>query len=120
LDIVYPDDYTVLFYDQVPTHTMYISGSLSMPMSVVYDPIANALSGTLSLTATVPEAVSFSVRVEVTGTVDLAPIIVNQACIHPIEAGLDECEWSNQTVNFTYVWPLYFPFIFWSAAPGDS
>ena len=118
--VVYPDARTVVLYDKVPTHTTYISDSLSTATGVVYDPIANALSGTLSLTATVPETVSFSVRVEVTGTVDLAPIIVNQACVHPVGAELGDCAWSNQIINFSYVWPVYLPLLSRSAAFDDS
>nr|HID12517.1 hypothetical protein [Anaerolineae bacterium] len=50
--------------------------------------------------------VTFAVRVEITGTADSAPLIVNRACVHPVDGGLANCEWSNETWNFTYVWPM--------------
>jgi hypothetical protein len=105
-----------VLYDRVPTHTTYISSSLSAPAGVIYDPVANAITGTLNLTATMLTTVSFAARVEVTGTVESAPVIVNQACVHPVGAGLEDCEWSNQVVNFTYVWPFYLSLAFRSAA----
>ena len=109
--LVYPNDRTRVLYDPVPTYTAYISGSLSAPSDVAYDPVADAISGTLSLTATLPTTVSFSVQVEITGTADFAPLILNRACVHPVDGGLADCEWSNEVWNFTCVWPIYLPLV---------
>jgi hypothetical protein len=118
--LVYPEDRDLVLYDRVPTYTTYISGSLSAPPGVTYDPVANAITGTLNLTATMLTTVSFAAQVEVTGTAESAPVIVNRACIHPVGAGLDDCEWSNRVIHFTYVWPFYLPFVFRSAAFDGS
>lgn len=97
----------LVLYDRVPTCTTYISGSLNAPAGVIYDPGAKVISGTLSLTANVSQAVTFAVRVGITGTVGLAPPIVNRACIHPVGQGLAECIWSNEVCSSTYLWTIY-------------
>ncbi|MBL7064127.1 MAG: carboxypeptidase regulatory-like domain-containing protein [Anaerolineae bacterium] len=109
--LVHPNDRDVVLYDLVPTHTTFISGSLSAPAGVAYYTATNSISGTLSLTATLPTTVSFSVQVEITGTADFAPLILNRACVHPVDGGLADCEWSNEVWNFTYVWPIYLPLV---------
>lgn len=109
--LVYPDDRSLVLYDPVPAYTTYISGSLSAPAGVVYDPTANAISGTLSLTAGELETVTFAVRVGVMGTVGFAPLITNRACIHPVGGDLADCEWSNEVRSYTYVWPIYLPLV---------
>jgi len=109
--LVFPENRTLVLYDRVPTYTTYISGSLNAPMGVIHDPIANAISGTLSLTTGIPETVTFAVRVGVTGTVGLAPSIINRACVYPVGEGLAECMWSNEVHSYTYVWPICLPLV---------
>jgi hypothetical protein len=46
--------------------------------------------------------------VDVTGTVESAPLIINQACISTAGNELLECD---QVVSFTYVWPVYLPVV---------
>jgi len=109
--LVFPEERALVLYDRVPTYTTYISGSLVPPTGVIYDPSANATSGTLALSATTPTTVSFAVQVEVTGTAESAPPIVNRACVHPAGEGLEECIWSNEVSSYTYVWCTYLPLI---------
>lgn len=109
--LIYPENRTLLLYDRVPTYTTYISGSLSAPVGVTYDPATDAISGMLTLSATIPTSVSFAVRVEVTGTITTAHTIANRACVRAPGSELGECEWSNRALNFTYVWPVYLPLI---------
>ncbi len=109
--LVFPEERILVLYDRVPTYTTYISGSLVAPTGVIYDPVANAISGTLALSATTPTTVSFAVQVEVTGTAESAPPIVNRACVHPAGEGLEECIWSNEVRNYTYVWPIHPPLV---------
>jgi len=109
--VVYPSGTTRLLYDAVPTYTTYIAGSLSAPAGITYDAATNALSGTLTLTASTPATVTFSARVAVTGTVGFAPIIVNRACVRQQGSGMDACEWSNEVQNLTYALLMYLPFI---------
>jgi hypothetical protein len=108
---VYPEDCTLAFYDPVPTNTSYVTDSLNASIGITYDLSADAISGTLTLSSGVPQTVTFGVRVEVTGTAEHAPVIVNRACIHPPDSGMADCEWSNEVVNFTYVWPVYLPLV---------
>jgi hypothetical protein len=104
-----PVDLSLVLYDPVPAYTAYISGSLSAPAGVVYDPTANAISGTLSLTADQLETVTFAVRVGVMGTVGFSPLITNRACVYPVGGELADCEWSNEVRSYTYRWPIYLP-----------
>ncbi len=106
--ILYPEARDVVLYDPVPTYTAYLSGSLSGPAGVVYDPAAEAISGSLSLTAAVPTMVTFAVRVEITGTGDFAPLILNQACVEPQDGGLVECD---AVSNRTYARLVYLPLV---------
>ncbi|MDY7076912.1 MAG: SBBP repeat-containing protein [Chloroflexota bacterium] len=117
--ILYPDDRSLVLYDQMPTYTTYIADSLSTttPTSVTYHTTAAVISGTMNLTATLPATVSFAVRVEVMGTVGFAPRIVNRACVYPVGGGLADCEWSNQVRNFTYLWSTYLPLVMKSYQP---
>lgn len=111
VQIITPTNGALVFYDRVPTFTTYLTDSLDAPTSVDYYSHADAISGTLNLTATVPVTVSFAVRVVVTGTADLSPLIANRACVHPTGAGLADCLWSNEVWNFTYVWAACLPII---------
>ena len=109
LNLITPNSSTFILSDHVPTYTSYISGSLVAPAGIAYDSLSNVISGTLDLTASVPSTVSFAVRVEITGTVDFAPLITNRACVYPEGSGLADCLWSNEVWKFTYVWPTYLP-----------
>jgi hypothetical protein len=111
VDTVYPHNQSLVFYDPVPPHTSYVSDSLSAPAGVTYDATADAVSGTVTLSSDAPQTVVFGVQVEVTGTAESAPIIVNSACVHAPDRGLADCDWSNEALNFTYVWPVYLPLI---------
>jgi hypothetical protein len=90
--LVFPVDRSLVLYDRVPTYTTYISGSLNAPAGVIYDSVVNTISGTLSLTAAIPETVTFAVRVGIAGTAGYAPVITNQACVYPLGGGLPDCE----------------------------
>jgi hypothetical protein len=107
--LAFPERRTLILYDRVPSYTTYISGSLSGPTGVIYEPKAGAISGTLSLTATIPETVTFAVRVGISGTVGYAPVIANRACVHPVDGGLADCGWSNEVRSYTYAWSIYLP-----------
>lgn len=109
VQLAYPEDKIMIFFDQIPTHTCYISNSLNAPASINYDSTINAISGTLSITAGIPQIITFTASIQVTGTTEFAPIITNRACVFPINGNIDDCEWSNKVFNFTYVWPIYLP-----------
>jgi hypothetical protein len=98
-------------YDPAPTHTTYISGSLSAPAGVIYDPATTAVTGTLNLTAGAPVTITFAVQAAITGTAHLAPLITNRACARPMGSGLGDCEWSNQVRNITYARFIYLPLL---------
>ncbi len=111
VSLLYPDGRSISFYDRVPTHTTYISGSLSGPTGLAYDATGNAISGTLTLTAATPATVTFAVRVAVTGTMMLHHLISNRACVRPAGASMTACEWSEEVLNSTYVWSVYLPVV---------
>ncbi len=94
--LLYPENTTQVLYDQVPTYTTYLSGSLIAPVGLVYDAATNAISGTLSLSADISTSVSFAVRVDVEGTADFAPPIVNRACVYLVGEDMSDCTWSNE------------------------
>jgi hypothetical protein len=108
VEVISPPYGAALLYDAIPLHTTYVEASLKKPWSstVAYDAAANAITGTLS-----GGAVTFAVRVAVTGTVSAAPIIANRACLRPPGSAETACEWSEEVRHFTYVWPLYLPVI---------
>jgi hypothetical protein len=110
LRLIYHEDSSLMVYDPLPTYTHYVRDSLNVP-GLAYDLIAHALSGTLTVKANEPMSLTFAVQVRVMGTVGFAPEIVNRACIHPPDAGLAACEWSNRVVHYTYVWPIYLPLV---------
>jgi WD40 repeat protein len=111
LRLVFPEDRNLVPYDRIPTYTTYISGSLDAPAGVAYDPVTNAINGTLNMTAAKPLTISFAVRVKVTGTLGFAPSIVNQACFYPFGGTLEGCIWSNEVHSFTYAWSVYLPLV---------
>ncbi|MFP4344889.1 MAG: LVIVD repeat-containing protein, partial [Anaerolineales bacterium] len=98
----------MLVMDEIPTHTTYISNSLSGPAGLVYDPALDAITGTLSLGALDPVTVSFAVRVEVTGTQQSAPIITNRAYMEA-DTSYILAQWSNEVRTFTYAHRVYLP-----------
>ena len=108
--LVYPETRSLRFRDPVPANTAYIDGSLVAPIGVAYDPASNEIRGTLNLNADAPIEVSFSARVEVTGTPGLAPLIVNQACLHTTSNELVDCD---EVFSFSIVWPIYLPAAMW-------
>lgn len=114
---VFPQSGTMVLYDPVPTCTAYLSGSLRGPAGVVYNPRADAISGSLTLTAELSVTVTFAVRVEVTGTATTAHRIVNRACARPPGAGLVDCTWSNEVVNYTYLRSVYLPLMLRNSGP---
>ncbi|MBU0510661.1 MAG: SBBP repeat-containing protein, partial [Chloroflexi bacterium] len=109
--LLYPEDTTQVLYDQVPTYTTYLSGSLMAPASLVYDAAINAISGTLSLTADISTSVSFAVRVDVEDTADFAPPIVNRACVYPVGGDMSDCTWSNEVHHATGLQSIYLPLV---------
>lgn len=111
VNLIYPNNPPMVFYDQVPLYTSYISNTLNAPAGVVYNPVTNVISGALNLSAAVSTTISFAVSVEVTGTAEFAPLIVNRACVYPAGGGLTDCDWSNEVFNFTYIWPVYLPIV---------
>jgi hypothetical protein len=106
--LVYPETASLLFRDPVPTYTTYISGSLSAPTGLFYDREANAISGTLVVTAGQVQAVAFAVRVGITGTLGFAPIIVNQGCVYTLVGEPVDCD---EAFSFAYIWPVYLPLV---------
>ncbi|MBI3958663.1 MAG: SBBP repeat-containing protein [Chloroflexi bacterium] len=104
-----PESRAWAFSDAIPDHTVYITRSLSAPTSIVYDPVANAISGTLEMGKQEWLYVRYAVQVVVTGTVEAGPLIRNQACIRYGDDPLSDCKWSNTTTHYTYLWPVYLP-----------
>lgn len=109
--LLYANDRDVVLYDPVPTYTTYISGSLHAPAGVAYDPATEAISGSLHLTASTSAIVTFAVQVEITGTAESAPFILNRACVHPMHGGLADCLWSNEVLNNIYGRSIYLPLV---------
>jgi len=109
--VVYPQDGVRVLYDPLPTTTTYISNSLSAPPGVMYDAAAQALTGPLTLTAGVSQTIVFRVRVAITGTAQLAPPVVNRACVYPAGGTTAECQWSNEVNYPTYRAAVYLPLV---------
>lgn len=111
VNLIYPSYPTMVFYDQIPLHTSFISDTLQAPLGITYHPFTDVISGTTALSAANSTTITFAVRVEVTGTAEFAPLIVNRACVYPAGGGLTDCDWSNEVFNFTYTWPIYLPLV---------
>ena len=111
IHVITPTSGVLVFYDQVPTHTTLVSGSLNAPVGVVYQPSTRAITGTLDLTAAVSQTVSFAVSVTVAGTAHFAPIITNRACIYRLDRGMEDCEWSKDVWVFTYARMIHLPLV---------
>jgi hypothetical protein len=123
--LVYHEDGDLVLYDPLPpyTYTRYVSGSLKLgsgmggTSSVDYVSATHTISGTLSLTATVPTSLSFAVQMQIAGTAGFAPIITNRACIHLPGEDVADCEWSNEVHSFTYAQSVYLPLVLRNHAP---
>ncbi len=111
LRLIFPDAASRTFYDAVPTHTSYITGTLTAPGDVHYDAVTGAIGGTFTPVPGVPLTVTFAVRVGITGTPQASPLIINRACVRPVGSGMDACTWSNVVRTFTYMHRLYLPLI---------
>ncbi len=111
LEVVYPWRRSLRLYEPIPTHTTYVSGSLSGPEGLFYDPEIDCLRGMFGLAAGQPATISFAVQLAVQGTTDLTPIIVNRACFYPSGGEVSDCEWSNQVWTFTHAMPVYLPIV---------
>ena len=112
LRFVYPLIAGISLYDATPTYTTYISGSLvSSKPGVVYDPATNVITGPLILSGGEYATVTFAAMVNITGSAEFGPIIQNQARVCPLPGYGDVCEWSNTTLNYTYLWTVYLPIV---------
>ncbi|MBN1872853.1 MAG: carboxypeptidase regulatory-like domain-containing protein [Anaerolineae bacterium] len=103
------DEGSFIFYDPIPIYTTYIDGSLNAPEGISYDANGNIITGTLSTLTT--NEITFAVSVGITGSVTFAPPIANRACIFLDGESLEQCEWSNITMNNTYAWKVYLPLV---------
>ncbi|MBN1887776.1 MAG: carboxypeptidase regulatory-like domain-containing protein [Thermoflexales bacterium] len=101
LHVAAPSVRSVALYDRLPEYTTYLGASLVAPAGVEYDPIHNAISGTLSLTAGLPLSVSYAVRVGQDGSVGSVPLVTNTAAL----AGLA----NGRTLSATAVVNVSFP-----------
>ncbi len=111
IHVVYPQDGDYFLYDLIPTTTTYISGSLSAPTGVIYDAAAEVITGPLTLTASISQTIIFRVQVAITGTAQVAPPVVNRACIYPASRTMTECQWSNEVAYPTYQATVYLPLV---------
>lgn len=109
--ISYYNDFDIAFFDQIPTYTKFITDSLIAPAGLFYDPNSDSITGTLSVVADSLTTITFTVIVQVTGTVDYAPIITNNAYVYPAFEKVKYYDWSNRVLNFTKNWPVYFPLV---------
>ncbi len=109
--LVFPTSSPRSFYDAIPTHTTYLSGTLSGPDGLAYDAEANAITGPLSFTVGAPFSVSFAVQSGIVGTVSFAPQITNRACFYPTGETTAACIWSNEVRTFSYAVQVYLPLI---------
>jgi uncharacterized repeat protein (TIGR01451 family) len=111
IHVITPTSGMIAFYDQVPTHTTFVSDSFIAPAGVVYQSSIRAITGTLDLTAAVSQTVSFAVSVTVAGTASFAPLIRNEACIYGLDLGIEDCEWSKEVWVFTYARTIHLPLV---------
>lgn len=109
--LVFPTSLKRTFYDAIPTHTTYLSGTLSGPVGVAYDAEADAITGPLSFTVSAPFSVSFAVQSGIVGTVGFAPQITNRACFYPTGQTTAACTWSNEVRTFSYAAQVYLPLV---------
>jgi hypothetical protein len=106
LNVIAPEAAAFDVLDAVPTHTAYVSGSLiSTPSGVAYDLAANAISGTLNLSAGDVATITFAAQVAITPTDTFGPSITNRACVRTGAT----CEWSNEVINYTRLSFVYLP-----------
>jgi hypothetical protein len=110
LRLIAPLQMDLTLVDPVPMHTSYLTGSLSGPAGIVYDPVAEAISGTVALAAGVTTTVSFAVQVEVTGTIEGGPVISNEACLYWVGGDVVEC---GRAASYTVPRPVFLPVVFW-------
>ncbi len=111
IHVITPTSGMIALYDQVPTYTTFVSGSLNAPAGVVYQSSIRAITGTLDLSAAVSQTVSFAVSVTVAGTANFAPLITNKACIYGLDRGMEDCEWSKEAWIFTYARTIHLPLV---------
>ncbi len=109
--LVFPTGEAYSFYDAIPTHTTYISGTLSGPDGLDYDAQADAIVGSLTFTPGAPFEISFAVQSGIVGTVGFAPQITNRACFYPTGETTAACTWSNEARTFSYAVQVYLPLV---------
>ena len=105
-------------YGDLLTYTLVISGVPGAELGL-FDPLTDtafvrfaelpatglityadgAITGTLTVTPTNQETVSFVAQVRVPGTAGWSVTVSNRACIYPFGGTLDECVWSNEVAN---------------------
>lgn len=101
-------------YDLIPTHTTYISHSLLAPHGITYDPALNAIVGSIPITPTQIHQITYRVQVNITGTQEFHPPIINQACLHPYDSAppLTCAFYSNEVKTPTYNFiKIYLPLV---------
>ncbi len=108
LNVIAPGASNFSVMDVVPTHTNYVSGSLiSTAAGMTYDLAANAISGTLNLSAGQMATITFAAQVAITPTETFGPLITNRACVKTVAT----CEWSNAVINYTRPTFIYLPIV---------
>jgi hypothetical protein len=71
-----------------------------------------AITGTLTVTPTNQETVSFVAQVNAPGTAGWTVTVTNRACIYPFGGPLDDCVWSNEVANAAFKPSIiYLPFM---------
>ncbi len=101
-------------YDVIPTHTTYISHSLLAPPGITYDPALNAIVGSVPITPTQIHQITYRVQVNITGTQEFHPPIINQACLHQYNFAppLTCAFYSNEVKTPTYDFiKIYLPLV---------
>ncbi len=109
--LVFPTSEARTFYDAIPMHTTYLSGTLNGPPGLAYDAEADAIVGPLSFTPGAPFSVTFAVQSGIVGTVGFAPQITNRACFYPTGESTAACTWSNEVRTFSYAAQVYLPLV---------
>ena len=112
LQLISPSAANLSVMDAIPTYTTYVSGSLISTLpGAINDAAANAISGTLNLSAGQIATVTFTAQVAVTPTETFRPSITNRACVRAEGASSAQCEWSNSVIHYTRPSFIYLPLI---------
>lgn len=100
-------------YDAIPTHTTYITGSLTDPIGVTYSAEHDALIGTLALGPNALAEIQYAVRIDDLPPEALPATFSTQACLHTGAGDYPptNCYAKSNALNFRILSQIYNVFL---------